>query len=160
MAFPAIETANDLVFDPTSGTGTFLNSFYQILNYHGNSNHSQLLNQIWGNDISHFPAILSVINLYKQKVKDVDNFPRVIRDDYFNLATGKQIIFPDSRDYTKQISQPIPTFDAVSSNFPFIQQEDIPNDILTAFFKQKFETKQKAFLNWKKSNDMKILITA
>ena len=160
MAFPAIETANDLVFDPTSGTGTFLNSFYQILNYHGNSNHSQLLNQIWGNDISHFPAILSVINLYKQKVKDVDNFPRVIRDDYFNLATRKQIIFPDSRDYTKQISQPIPTFDAVSSNFPFIQQEDIPNDILTAFFKQKFETKQKAFLNWKKSNDMKILITA
>ena len=153
VAFPAIETANDLVFDPTSGTGTFLNSFYQILNYHGNSNHSQLLNQIWGNDISHFPAILSVINLYKQKVKDVDNFPRVIRDDYFNLATGKQIIFPDSRDYTKQISQPIPIFDTVSSNFPFIQQEDIPNDILTAFFKEKFETKQKAFL---KDNAFKI----
>lgn len=87
-----------------------------------------------------------MINLYKQKVKDIDNFPRVIRDDYFNLATGKQIIFPDSKDYTKQISQPIPTFDAVSSNFPFIQQEDIPNDILTTFFKEKFGTKQKAFL--------------
>lgn len=153
VAFPAIETANDLVFDPTSGTGTFLNSFYQILNYHGNTNHSQLLNQIWGNDISHFPAILSVINLYKQKVNQTDNFPRVIRDDYFNLETGKQIVFPDSRDYTKQISQPIPTFDAVSSNFPFIQQEDIPNDILTAFFKEKFETKQKAFL---KDNTFKI----
>ncbi len=153
VAFPAIETANDLVFDPTSGTGTFLNSFYQILNYHVNTNHSQLLNQIWGNDISHFPAILSVINLYKQKVKDVDNFPRVIRDDYFNLETGKQIVFPDSRDYTKLITQPIPTFDAISSNFPFIQQEDIPNDILTAFFKEKFETKQKAFL---KDNTFKI----
>ena len=153
VAFPAIETVNDLVFDPTSGTGTFLNSFYQILNYHGNSNHSQLLNQIWGNDISHFPAILSVINLYKQKVNQTDNFPRVIRDDYFNLATGKQIVFPDSRDYTKQISQPIPVFDAVSSNFPFIQQEDIPNDILTTFFKEKFETKQKAFL---KDNTFKI----
>ena len=153
VAFPAIETSNDLVFDPTSGTGTFLNSFYQILNYHGNTNHSQLLNQIWGNDISHFPAILSVINLYKQKVKDVDNFPRVIRDDYFNLEIGQEIVFPDSRDYTKQIIQPIPTFDAVSSNFPFIQQEDIPNDILTAFFKEKFETKQKAFL---KDNTFKI----
>lgn len=153
VSFPAIETSNDFLFDPTSGTGTFLNSFYQILNYHGNTNHSQLLNQIWGNDISHFPAILSVINLYKQKVNQTDNFPRVIRDDYFNLETGKQIVFPDSKDYTKQILQPIPLFDAVASNFPFIQQEDIPNEILTSFFREKFEAKQKAFL---KDNAFKI----
>ena len=32
------------------------------------------------------------------------------------MATGKQIIFPDSRDYTKQISQPIPPFDAITRN--------------------------------------------
>lgn len=147
VSFPAIETANDCVFDPTSGTGTFLNSFYQILNYHGNKNHVQLLNQIWGNDISHFPAILSVINLYKQKIKNQsDNFPRVIRDDYFNLEPQKKVLFPDSNDYNKQIEQPIPVFDAIASNFPFIQQEDIPNDILTSFFIEKFEAKQKAFL--------------
>ncbi|HVA99502.1 MAG TPA: N-6 DNA methylase [Bacteroidia bacterium] len=147
VAFPAIQTSNDFVFDPTSGTGTFLSSFYQILNYHGNTNHVQLLNQIWGNDISHFPAILSVINLYKQKIKNqTDNFPRVIRDDYFNLEPKKKIIFPDSNDYTKQIEQPIPMFDAIASNFPFIQQEDIPNDVLTTFFRGKFLAKQKAFL--------------
>lgn len=147
VAFPAIQTSNDFVFDPTSGTGTFLNSFYQILNYHGNTNHIQLLNQIWGNDVSHFPAILSVINLYKQKIKNqTDNFPRVIRDDYFNLEPKKKIIFPDSNDYTKQIEQPIPMFDAIASNFPFIQQEDIPNDVLTIFFREKFVEMQKAFL--------------
>jgi hypothetical protein len=147
VSFPAIETANDFVFDPTSGTGTFLNSFYQILNYHGNKNHVQLLNQIWGNDISHFPAILSVINLYKQKIKNqTDNFPRVTRDDYFNLEPKMKVVFPDSNDYKKQIEQPIPVFDAIASNFPFIQQEDIPNDVLTTFFREKFEAKQKAFL--------------
>jgi hypothetical protein len=147
VTFPAIQTANDFVFDPTSGTGTFLNSFYQILNYHGNTNHVQLLNQIWGNDISHFPAILSVINLYKQRIKNqTDNFPRVIRDDYFNLEPKKKIVFPDSNDYNKQIAQPIPMFDAIASNFPFIQQEDIPNDVLTTFFREQFETKQNAFL--------------
>lgn len=147
VAFPAIQTANDFVFDPTSGTGTFLNSFYQILNYHGNTNHVQLLNQIWGNDISHFPAILSVINLYKQKIKNqTDNFPRIIRDDYFNLEPKKKIVFPDSNDYNKQIELPIPMFDAIASNFPFIQQEDIPNDVLTTFFRGKFVAKQKAFL--------------
>lgn len=145
-AFPAIQTNNDLIFDPTSGTGTFLNSAYQILKYHGKNNHNQLLNQIWGNDISHFPAILSVINLYKQQVKDKDNFPRVVRDDYFNLEVGKIITFPDSLDFTKQINEPIPLFNSIVSNFPFIQQEDIPNDKLTVFFRKKFESKQAAFL--------------
>ena len=154
VAFPAIETGNDFVFDPTSGTGTFLNSFYQILNYHGNINHKLLLNQIWGNDISHFPAILSVINLYKQKIKNqTDNFPRVIRDDYFNLEPNKKVVFPDSNDYTKKIEQPIPVFDAIASNFPFVQQEDILNDVLNVFFRKQFEEKQKAFL---KDNSFKI----
>jgi len=146
VAFPAIQDISNNVFDPTSGTGTFLNSFYNILKYHGQSNHANLLNQIWGNDISHFPAILSVINLYKQDVSKIDNFPRVIRDDYFNLNVGDLVTFPDSRDYTSQIKQPIPKFDVIASNFPFIQQEDIPNEVLTAFFRERFEAEQQAFL--------------
>lgn len=146
VSFPAIQTANDYVFDPTSGTGTFLNSFYQILKYHGKTNHSELLDQIWGNDISHFPAILSVINLYKQDVTKTDNFPRITRDDFFNLNSGDSITFPDSRDYLNQMEQLIPEFDVIASNFPFIQQEDIPNDVLTAFFREKFEEEQQAFL--------------
>lgn len=147
VAFPAIQTSRDFIFDPTSGTGTFLNSFYQILKYHGKTNHSELLNQIWGNDISHFPAILSVINLYKQDVVKTDNFPRITRDDFFNLNSGDTVVFPDSKDYTVQIEQPIPKFNVIVSNFPFIQQEDIPNDALTTFFREKFEARQQAFLH-------------
>lgn len=153
VSFPAIQTSNDNVFDPTSGTGTFLNSFYNILKYHGNIDHSKLLNQIWGNDISHFPAILSVINLYKQKVNETDNFPRVIRDDFFNLEPGNNVVFPNSKDYNSKIEQPIPVFDAMISNFPFIQQEDIPNDVLTELFRKKFEQTQQAFL---KDNQFRI----
>lgn len=85
VTFSAIRTRNDLLIDPTSGTGTFLNSFYHALSFYGNKIHQQILNQIWGNDISHFPATLSVINLYKQKVDDTANFPRVIRKDFFTL---------------------------------------------------------------------------
>ena len=147
VSFPAIQTANDYVFDPTSGTGTFLNSFYRIIKYHGKTDHTEILNQIWGNDISHFPAILSVINLYKQDVTRTDNFPRVTRDDFFNLNTDNNVIFPDSRNYNTQIELKIPEFDAIVSNLPFIQQEDIPNDVLTAFFREKFEESQKAFLH-------------
>lgn len=123
------------------------------MSFHGNTNHSDLLNHIWGNDVSHFPAILSVINLYKQDVTQTDNFPRVMREDFFNLNVGDKVHFPDARDWTKQIELSIPLFDGIASNFPFIQQEDIPNDILTDFFRNKFQASQQAFL---KGNTFKI----
>ena len=150
VTFSAIKSRNDVVIDPTSGTGTFLNSFYNTLQFFGNKNHQQILNQIWGNDISHFPATLSVINLYKQKVNDTANFPRIIRKDFFTLTPTQTIPIPDNTDISKINHIPIPKFDAVISNFPFIQQEDIPNDILNAQFESEFLKRQTAFLNGSK----------
>lgn len=146
VAFPAVQSNEDMLFDPTSGTGTFLSSFYNILNYYQNSDPHRLLEQIWGNDISHFPAILSVINLYKHNVTMKDNFPRVIRGDFFNLEVGKKETFPDPVDYNKHIDIPIPLFNGIASNFPFIQQEDIPNEKLTSFFRLTYQQTQRAFL--------------
>ena len=60
ISFAVIKTRNYYVFDPTSGTGTFLSSIYNILKYYQCRSHEELLNRIWGNDISHFPAVLSV----------------------------------------------------------------------------------------------------
>ena len=149
VVFPVVETANDNVFDPTSGTGTLLTSFYHVLKYHGNTEHTGLLHQIWGNDISHFPAILSVINLYKQDIANTNNFPQIIRDDFFNLNPGDKIPFPDSRDYNKKIECTIPSFDGIASNFPFIQQEDIPKGSFSDLFKEKWKTRQEAFVQGK-----------
>lgn len=146
VAFPAVAGRDSLLFDPTSGTGTFLNSFYNILKYYGNASHQDRLDQIWGNDISHFPAILSVINLYKQDVTQTDNFPRVIRDDFFNLHVGDSISFPDPNDHSRHHNVSIPQFDGIASNFPFVQQEDIPNEKLSSFFKSQFEFEQSAFV--------------
>lgn len=147
VTFSAIRTRNDILIDPTSGTGTFLNAFYNALKHYGNENHQQILNQIWGNDISHFPATLSVINLYKQKVDDVANFPRVIRKDYFTLSPDQTIPIPDNVDIDIVNEIPIPKFDAIISNFPFIQQEDIPKDALEECFKNEFGETQTAFIN-------------
>lgn len=147
VTFSAIKSRNDVVIDPTSGTGTFLNSFYNTLHFLGNKGHQQILNQIWGNDISHFPATLSVINLYKQKVDDIANFPRIVRKDYFTLTPNQTIAIPDNKDINKINQIPIPKFDAIISNFPFIQQEDIPNEILKTKFESEFAKTQLAFLN-------------
>jgi N-6 DNA Methylase len=146
VAFSAIKNRNFVVIDPTSGTGTFLNSFYHILRYLGKHNHQELLEQIWGNDISHFPAVLSVISLYKQKVDDIVNFPRVVRKDYFNLMPNQVVQIPDNKDISKINRVQIPLFDAIISNFPFVQQEDIPNSILTTHFRSEFSRTQNAFL--------------
>lgn len=150
VTFSAIKSRNDVVIDPTSGTGTFLNSFYNTLQFFGNKSHQQILNQIWGNDISHFPATLSVISLYKQKVDDTANFPRIIRKDFFTLTPSQTIAIPDNKDIDKINQIPIPKFDAVISNFPFIQQEDIPNEILNIQFESEFAKTQTAFLNGSK----------
>ena len=147
VTFSAVKSKEDFVFDPTSGTGTFLNSFYKTLQYFGNKNHQQLLNQIWGNDISHFPATLSVINLYKQKVKDVDNFPRVTRKDFITLQPNQIIQIPDSKNINKLNDVAIPKFDVIASNFPFIQQEDIDNEHLSKHFFNEFQQQQKAFID-------------
>ena len=153
VAFPIVKTNKDVLFDPTCGTGTFLNSFYKILQALGTKEHGELLKQIWGNDVSHFPAILSVINLYKQDVVTTNNFPRVTRNDFFNLEVGEKVVFPDSYDHNKHIDVPIPTFDGIASNFPFVQQEDIPNEKLSAYFREQFQSEQQAFL---KDNTFKI----
>ncbi len=150
VTFSAIKSRNDVVIDPTSGTGTFLNSFYNTLKFLGNKNHQQILNQIWGNDISHFPATLSVINLYKQKVDDTANFPRVIRKDFFSITPSQTIEIPDNKDFDKINRIPIPKFDAVVSYFPFIKQKDIPNEILNTHFESEFAKTQTTFLNGKK----------
>lgn len=146
VTFSAIRTRNDILFDPTSGTGTFLNSFYNALRFLGNENHEQIISQIWGNDISHFPATLSVINLYKQKIKDTNNFPRVTRKDYFSLSPGQTISIPDNVDLNKINTIPIPQFDAIISNFPFIQQEDIPKEQLIDFFNKEFDKTQPSLI--------------
>lgn len=149
VAFPAVQSADDMLLDPTCGTGSFLGAFYSILKYHRRKMHSELLQQIWGNDISHFPAILSVITLYKQDVTQVDNFPRVTRDDFFNLKVGDTVDFPNPKDYAEHIGINIPEFDAIAGNFPFIQQEDIPNKELSTFFRKQFRNTQQAFIKGK-----------
>lgn len=154
VAFPAVQTEHSVLFDPTSGSGTFLTAFYNILKYYNeNKSHTEILNQVWGNDVSHFPAILSVINLYKQDVSNVANFPRVMRNDFFNIEVGDVVEFPDSKDYHRHYEVVIPAFNGIASNFPFIQQEDNPSEIMCDFFKEKFEDKQRAFL---KGNDFEI----
>ncbi len=127
-----VRTKTDRVLDPTCGTGTFLIRAYDRLRNFGERDHKRLLGQIWGVDIARFPAELATINLYRQRIEDYANFPRVISGDFFDIKAGAMLRFPPPRPTVGDdfmIDEPIPPFDAVVGNFPYIRQELIEKRI-------------------------------
>ena len=95
--------------------------------------HKQLLPQIWGVDIAHFPAELATINLFRQDLTDYANFPRIVVKDFFDVKPGDTFDFPppkaDLSSGINKIKQPIPQFNAAVGNFPFIRQELIEKTV-------------------------------
>lgn len=145
ITYLSVGTRAATIFDPTCGVGTFLIKSYELLKYYGIKKHEEILEHIWGNDIAHFPAELSTINLYSQDIRNPNNFPRVTRENYFNLHPGYKIEFPDPKT-GENIFLKLPTFDAIIANFPFIQQEGINKEALENKFKTEFGRSQKALL--------------
>ncbi|MCX8147470.1 MAG: SAM-dependent methyltransferase, partial [Candidatus Woesearchaeota archaeon] len=127
-----VREKTDKVLDPTCGTGTFLIRAYDRLRNAGQREHKNLLSQIWGIDIAHFPAELATINLYRQNIEDYANFPRVIAKDFFDVKTGNTFKFPPPKPTGMSdlmIDEKIPLFDAIVGNFPYIRQELIEKRI-------------------------------
>lgn len=119
--------------DPTCGSGTFLVRLYDRLKYLSafHTDHKTLLNQIWGFDVGKFPAELSTINLFRQRIDDYENFPRVQNTDIFEVHQGKTFKYPPAQagQYGAKVNLPVPSFTALIGNFPFIRQELIEKKI-------------------------------
>ena len=127
LAF-CVRQRDDMVLDPTCGTGTFLlRAYNKKMRHLGFVDHKQLLPQIWGIDIAHFPAELATINLFRQDLTDYANFPRIIVKDFFDIKSNDTFDFPPPKanlsSGMNKIKEPIPQFDVAVGNFPFIRQE-------------------------------------
>lgn len=118
----------DKVLDPTCGTGTFLIRAYDRLRWLGQHDHSTLLSQLWGIDIAPFPAELATINLFRQKIAEHGNFPRVLCQDFLRINPGDKFRFPPPKmdlEHPEEMEEPIPQFDAIVGNFPYISADQI-----------------------------------
>jgi type I restriction enzyme M protein len=123
-----IRSPQDLVLDPTCGTGTFLIRAYDRLRWLGQHDHTQLLSQLWGVDIAPFPAELATINLFRQRIAEHGNFPRIICRDFFRISPGDRFPFPPPKmdlEHPEMIEEPFPHFDAIIGNFPYISADKI-----------------------------------
>lgn len=113
--------------DPTCGTGTFLIRLYSRLRWLSGYRltHRELLERLWGVDIAHFPAELATINLFRQDVRDLSNFPRIVVRDFFQVQPHEVFAFPPLNTATeyRKIEIAIPQFRGIVGNFPYIRQE-------------------------------------
>lgn len=123
-----VHDKNGYYADPTCGSGTFLNRLYDRLKYlsQHRATHEQLLNQIWGVDYGKFPAELSTINLFRQDIRNLDNFPRVVNENIFDVLKGRTFSFPPphaGKFFKDKIEVQLPEFQGLVGNFPYIRQE-------------------------------------
>lgn len=125
-----VKHPDDHVLDPTCGTGTFLIRAYDRLRTQfGVHDHNNLLSQLWGVDIAPFPAELATINLFRQQVGVTGNFPRIVLKDFFEITPGSIQQFPPLKADSSTpslVDEPIPSFDAIVGNFPYISADRIP----------------------------------
>lgn len=113
------------VLDPGCGSGTFLMRAYDYLRARIGSSHDELLSTLWGFDISPFAAELAAINLFRQDLSAFNNFPRIVAGDFFERRPGESIPFPPARTGgQKLIPVPIPQFDAVVGNPPYLRSQN------------------------------------
>ncbi len=89
-----IRQSEDNVLDPSCGSGSFLVRAYQRkswlkqdqrLSHHADT-HQDRLGQIYGADISLFAAHLSTLNLAARDIQDEENYPRIRRGNFFEIA--------------------------------------------------------------------------
>jgi type I restriction enzyme M protein len=123
-----VQTPVAMVADLTCGTGTFLIRSYDRKRWLGNHDHATLLSQLWGIDIAPFPAELAVINLFRQNLTAAGNFPRIACRDLLKIKPGDTIPFPPPKmdlEHPEQIQEPVPHFDAIVGNFPYVSSDQI-----------------------------------
>jgi hypothetical protein len=123
----AIQRSNDKVFDPSCGSGTFLVRAYerkkQLCKDEGRGiKHENLLNEIYGNDISGYPAYLSMLNLAIRNTSK-PSYPRIVNKDFFSITSITKIELHNQ--HGKSERKTLPKFDAIVGNPPYTRQEDI-----------------------------------
>ena len=116
----------------SGGAGTFLvRAHSRLRRLDAEKKHEELLEQLWGIDISRYPAHMSVINLAARYLASTENYPKIIHDDFFKVFPQKSQYEFYRRSYkvaglsTEKVLTAVPLFDAVVGNPPYTRQEEM-----------------------------------
>jgi len=135
-----IRHAEANVLDPSCGSGSFLVRAYHRKAWlkqderltHSAVAHQDRLAQLYGVDISVFAAHLSTLNLAARDINDEENYPRIRRGNFFEVAAEVVkkkpfCLLPQGlRDERTPGPIPLPPLHAIVGNPPYVRQELIP----------------------------------
>ena len=123
-----IRKAEATVLDPACGSGTFLvRAYYGKHQLDKRLSNQELIAGLYGCDINPFPAHLATLNLAARNITEEENYPRIVRRNFFAAERGKAFCeLPDILDHEKRKQIELPLLDAVIGNPPYVRQEQIP----------------------------------
>jgi hypothetical protein len=135
-----IRHAEANMMDPAGGSGSFVVRGYHRKAWlkhnetlkHASVSHQDWLRQIYVVDISLFAAHLCTLNLAARDIRDEENYPRVRRGNFFEVAASvvkkKPFCLLPQGLQGERIPAPVylPPLDAVVGNPPYVRQELIP----------------------------------
>ena len=125
------------------GAGTFLVRGYSRLKYlNPRKEHGDILEQLWGVDIAKFPAHLSMINLAIRDLSKIENYPRILYKDFFDIKLGGKYQFLPKEYAVQRLDRTtakveFPILDCVIGNPPYTRQEELEDYI--PGYKEKIE---------------------
>jgi len=136
-----ITRGDEKVLDPACGGGTFLvRAYARKRTLAPGRHHGELLQDLFGMDISNFATHLTTINLATRDLIDEENYPQIARTDFFNVRPRRPFLsLPTHAAIGGKMTSKgmgsiqhrdveIPKLDAVVGNPPYVRQEDIPKD--------------------------------
>jgi len=131
-----VTNSSDTVLDPGCGTGGFLVGAYNRLDELGNTDHEQILDQLYGIDINRFPSHLAAINLAIRDLSHETHNVNILVEDFFRVhADQGSVVDPEratvsANGNTELEDAVIPSdLDAIVANPPYIRHENISDDV-------------------------------
>ncbi|MSU59737.1 MAG: hypothetical protein EXS35_16480 [Pedosphaera sp.] len=135
-----VRNAEANMLDPAGGSGSFVVRGYHRKAWlkqnerlrHASASHQDWLRQIYAVDISLFAAHLCTLNLAARDIRDEENYPRVKRGNFFEVArdvANKKpfCLLPEGLQGERKPGPIIlPPLDAIVGNPPYVRQELIP----------------------------------
>ncbi|MFW9890171.1 MAG: N-6 DNA methylase, partial [Candidatus Thorarchaeota archaeon] len=136
LSMLAIDTAESKVFDPACGSGTILAAAYNQKRDLGRSSHRNLLDEVYGNDLSPFATSLACVNLAIQNPTGWSNEILIVNENAFDLRPDTlEVHFDSHRRFQASTSNDFKTldistddllFDVIFGNPPFTRGERLP----------------------------------
>jgi type I restriction-modification system DNA methylase subunit len=128
-----VRNAEDAVFDPACGSGSFLvRAYYRKRHLGPRRAHMDAIRELFGCDISLYPAHLATLNLAAREINDEENYPRIARRNFFDVTPDEPFCrVPDGNDDYIQVV--LPPLDAVVGNPPYVRQEKVERNDKTRF---------------------------